>query len=154
MEQGCLVAKIQGYSTGGKTGSAQIFDTAIHHYSHNYNGSFMGFAPVTNPRVVVVVTVNGTHGEAGFGGPTAGPVFRAVATEALRLLDVPHDLPDQEIPNTLVAANDAAAGDLADAAFSAEGTNILEDSEEDATALRLPRKTPRKTQYACRTSAA
>ena len=100
---GRLVAKLQGYSSGGKTGSAQIFDSKTHHYTHNYNGSFMGFAPVTNPAIVVVATVNGTHGESGFGGPTAGPVFRAVATEALRLLDVPHDLPDQE-PPTLVAS--------------------------------------------------
>jgi cell division protein FtsI (penicillin-binding protein 3) len=55
----------------------------------------MGFAPVTNPAIVVVVTVNGTHGgSAGYGGPVAGPVFRAVITEALRVLDVPKDLPD------------------------------------------------------------
>ena len=38
------------------------------HYTHTYNGSFMGFAPVTNPAIVVVVTLNGTHGEGGFGG--------------------------------------------------------------------------------------
>src|SRR5208282_4702740 len=44
---GRLVAKLQGYSSAGKTGSAQIFDSAIHRYSHSYNGSFMGFAPVT-----------------------------------------------------------------------------------------------------------
>ncbi len=94
---GRLVAKLQGYTSGGKTGSAQIFDTATHHYSHSYNGSFMGFAPVTNPSIVVVATVNGTHGTSGFGGPTAGPVFRAVTTEALRLLDVPKDLPEQEV---------------------------------------------------------
>jgi cell division protein FtsI (penicillin-binding protein 3) len=128
---GRLVAKLQGYTSGGKTGSAQIFDSTTHHYTHTYNGSFMGFAPVTNPNIVVVVTVNGTHGESGFGGPTAGPVFRAVATEALRLLDVPHDLPEQEPPNTLIAANNGVADDLADASFASEGPNILEDSDEE-----------------------
>jgi cell division protein FtsI (penicillin-binding protein 3) len=88
-------ANLQGYSSAGKTGSAQIFDYATGHYTHSYNASFMGFAPVTNPAIVVVVTVNGTHGgSAGYGGPVAGPVFRAVATEALRVLDVPKDLPD------------------------------------------------------------
>jgi cell division protein FtsI (penicillin-binding protein 3) len=127
---GRLVAKLQGYSSGGKTGSAQIFDSGTHHYSHMYNGSFMGFAPVTNPAIVVVATVNGTHGESGFGGPTAGPVFRAVATEALRLLDVPHDLPDQETTPTLVASNDVA-DDVADVAFAEDGPNILDDPEDD-----------------------
>jgi len=88
-------ANLQGYSSAGKTGSAQIFDYATGHYTHSYNASFMGFAPVANPAIVVVVTVNGTHGgSAGYGGPVAGPVFRAVITEALRVLDVPKDLPD------------------------------------------------------------
>src|ERR1019366_7800028 len=87
-------AKLSGYSTAGKTGSAQIFDYATGRYTHSYNASFMGFAPVTNPAIVVVVTLNGTHGTAGFGGAVAAPVFHEVATEALRVLDVPRDLPD------------------------------------------------------------
>jgi cell division protein FtsI (penicillin-binding protein 3) len=87
-------AKLDGYSTGGKTGSAQIFDYKTAHYTHSYNASFMGFAPVTNPAIVAVVTLNGTHGTAGFGGAVAAPVFHEVATEALRVLDVPRDLPD------------------------------------------------------------
>ena len=65
-------ANLQGYSSAGKTGSAQIFDYATGHYTHSYNASFMGFAPVANPAIVVVVTVNGTHGgSAGYGGPVA-----------------------------------------------------------------------------------
>jgi cell division protein FtsI (penicillin-binding protein 3) len=88
-------AKLSGYSTAGKTGSAQIFDYATGRYTHSYNASFMGFAPVTNPAIVVVATLNGTHGTGGFGGAVAAPVFREVAAEALRVLDVPRDLPDQ-----------------------------------------------------------
>ena len=66
----------------------------------------MGFAPVTNPSIVVVATVNGTHG-VGVMAAQAGPVFRAVTTEALRVLDVPKDLPEQEAkPLVLVADND------------------------------------------------
>ncbi|MGO4884644.1 MAG: penicillin-binding protein [Bryobacteraceae bacterium] len=88
-------ATLQGYSSAGKTGSAQIFDYKTGRYTHIYNASFMGFAPVTNPAIVVVVTVNATHGgSAGYGGPVAGPVFREVMQEALRVLDVPKDLPD------------------------------------------------------------
>ncbi|MGA2132622.1 MAG: penicillin-binding protein [Bryobacteraceae bacterium] len=90
-------ANLKGYSSGGKTGSAQIFDYKTGHYTHSYNASFMGFAPVTNPAIVVVVTVNHTHGgSSGYGGPVAGPIFREVATEALRVLDVPRDLPDTD----------------------------------------------------------
>jgi cell division protein FtsI (penicillin-binding protein 3) len=137
---GKLVAKLQGYSSGGKTGSAQIFDTLTHHYGHSYNGSFMGFSPVTNPSIVVVATVNGTHGESGFGGPTAGPVFRAVTTEALRLLDVPKDLPEQEAkPLVLVADNMDSADDLADAGPASGEPNILEDPEDDANTPNAPR---------------
>lgn len=87
-------ARLAGYTSGGKTGSAQIYDYAAKHYTHTYNGSFMGFAPVTNPAIVVVVTVNGTHGSAGFGGSAAAPVFKVVSEEALRVLDVPKDLPE------------------------------------------------------------
>ncbi len=87
-------ARLNGYSTGGKTGSAQIFDYSTGRYTHSYNASFMGFAPVANPAIVVVVTLNGTHGTAGFGGAVAAPVFQEIATEALRVMDVPRDLPD------------------------------------------------------------
>jgi cell division protein FtsI (penicillin-binding protein 3) len=90
-------ARLEGYSSAGKTGSAQIYDYDTHRYTHNYNASFMGLAPVTNPAVVVVVTLNGTSGgAAGQGARVAAPVFRTVAMEALRVMDVPRDIPDQE----------------------------------------------------------
>ncbi len=101
-------ANLKGYSSAGKTGSAQIFDYATGHYTHLYNASFMGFAPVTNPALVVVVSVNRTHGgSAGYGGPVAGPVYREVMTEALRVLDVPRDLPDTEPDEKGAAVADA-----------------------------------------------
>jgi cell division protein FtsI (penicillin-binding protein 3) len=123
-------ARLDGYSVGGKTGSAQIFDFATKHYTHSYNGTFMGFAPLTNPAIVVVVTLNGTHGEGGFGGVVAAPVFHAVATEALRVLEVPKDLPDDVSPHTLVAAN-VDSNDLAIADAVPGGYNILEDGDDE-----------------------
>lgn len=84
-------ARLDGYTAGGKTGSAQIFDLESGRYTHRYNASFVGFAPVGNPVVVVAVTLNGASK---FGGAVAAPVFREVAMAALRLLDVPRDLPD------------------------------------------------------------
>jgi cell division protein FtsI (penicillin-binding protein 3) len=84
-----------GYSLAGKTGTAQIFDFAHHVYTHRYNASFMGFAPSTNPRLVVVVTISGTTGEAGFGASAAGPVFEAVMGTALRRFSIPRDVPEE-----------------------------------------------------------
>jgi cell division protein FtsI (penicillin-binding protein 3) len=123
-------ARLQGYTSGGKTGSAQIYDPVAKHYTHSYNGSFMGFAPLTNPAMVAVVTLNGTHGTAGFGGLAAAPVFHAVVTEALRVLDVPKDLPDETPTRTPVASN-AEAGDLAIADIGRGQPNILEDADDE-----------------------
>jgi cell division protein FtsI (penicillin-binding protein 3) len=93
-------ARLDGYTSAGKTGTAQIFDTRTHHYTHLYNASFMGFTPVTNPRLVVLVTINGTAGDAGMGAIAAAPVFRNIATEALRMMDVPKDIPDDQESET------------------------------------------------------
>jgi cell division protein FtsI (penicillin-binding protein 3) len=95
---GYKYAHIPGYSSGGKTGTGQIYDQKAHVYTHLYNASFMGFAPVNDPAIVVVVTVNGASGHAGYGGPASAPVFREVAAAALRLMDVPKDLPDSPLP--------------------------------------------------------
>jgi cell division protein FtsI (penicillin-binding protein 3) len=104
-------AKLTGYTSAGKTGSAQIFDFSTHQYTHKYNASFMGFAPVNRPAVVVVVTLNGASK---FGGAVAAPVFHEVATAALRILDVPKDLlfepPSQDGGD--VPADDLAIADL------------------------------------------
>jgi cell division protein FtsI (penicillin-binding protein 3) len=84
-----------GYSLAGKTGTAQIFDFAHHVYTHKYNASFMGMAPSTNPRMVVVVTLSGTTGEAGFGASAAGPVFESVMSTALLRLNIARDVPEE-----------------------------------------------------------
>jgi hypothetical protein len=81
----------------------------------------------------VVVTLNGTHGNLGFGGRAAAPVFRAVATEALRVLDVPKDLPEMPPPTT-VAGDAAEKDDLAIADLGSREPNILEESDDDAPA--------------------
>ncbi len=104
-------AKIQGYSSGGKTGSAQMFDPKAGVYLHRYHASFMGFAPINNPRVVVVITLDGA---AKYGGVVAAPVFKAVAGAALRTLNVPTDLPviEKTTPAAPVIFSDVAFADL------------------------------------------
>jgi cell division protein FtsI (penicillin-binding protein 3) len=92
-----LHGRLEGYTSAGKTGTAQIFDSVTHHYTHNYNASFLGFAPVTNPALVVLVTVHNTSGENGQGADAAAPVFQKIMTEVLRMLDVPKDIPEDSI---------------------------------------------------------
>lgn len=84
-----------GYTFAGKTGTAQIYDFAHHVYTHKYNASFMGFGPMENPSILVLVTIEGTTGLAGYGGTAAGPVFVKVMTEALRRMNIPRDVPQE-----------------------------------------------------------
>jgi cell division protein FtsI (penicillin-binding protein 3) len=86
---------IPGYAIAGKTGTAQIYDYAHRVYTHKYNASFMGFAPYDNPSILVVVTVSGTTGQAGFGGAASGPVFVKVMQTALQRLAVVRDVPEE-----------------------------------------------------------
>jgi cell division protein FtsI (penicillin-binding protein 3) len=112
-------ANLRGYTSGGKTGSAQIYDPKTHSYTHNYNASFLGFAPVTNPQIVIAVTLNHTTGgTAGYGGPVAAPVFREIATQALRMMDVPKDLPEVTLAKdkaTSPSGNDLSIANPGDA---------------------------------------
>ena len=153
-------ARIAGYTSGGKTGTAQIFDVKSHRYTHQYNASFMGFAPVTNPAFIVVVTLNGTSGSTGMGAGAAAPVFKAVATEALRVLDVPRDLPD--LNPEPERESPADADDLSIADLGSGEPNVMEELAAQQSAqrfthlqmscLRMPR--PRKPGPKCRISVA
>jgi cell division protein FtsI (penicillin-binding protein 3) len=95
---------VVGYSLAGKTGTAQIYDHERKAYTHRYNASFLGFAPANNPAVVVVVTVSGTSGQAGFGGTAAGPAFVRVMSAALGRLGIVRDVPEEV--EELAAKND------------------------------------------------
>lgn len=101
-------AGLEGYSAGGKTGTAQKFDPATHKYSHTkYVASFAGFAPLNNPEIVVVVVIDTPIAATTIqreGGWVAAPVFHRIAQQVLEYLHAPHDL---EIPanrQTLLAA--------------------------------------------------
>jgi cell division protein FtsI (penicillin-binding protein 3) len=100
-------AKLKGYTSGGKTGTGKIFEVGKG-YQRLYNSTFMGFAPVSSPEVVVVVTLNRTSKLA---GGVAGPVFRKVAQDALRILGVQRDIPDAEPAPTAEPALGAGAGE-------------------------------------------
>ena len=97
---------VPGYTISGKTGTAQIFDFTHKVYTHKYNASFLGYAPSNNPRLVVIVTISGTTGLAGFGGTAAGPVFEAAMATSLRHQGIPRDVPEDI--DALIAKENAA----------------------------------------------
>lgn len=86
-------AQLEGYTTAGKTGTAQKVDPATGRYYRNrYVASFVGFAPINNPAVTVLVVIDSPVGPH-HGGEVAAPVFRRIAQQVLAYLEVPRDLP-------------------------------------------------------------
>ncbi|MEJ7711662.1 MAG: penicillin-binding transpeptidase domain-containing protein [Pyrinomonadaceae bacterium] len=84
-------AQLDGYTAAGKTGTAQKIDPRTHAYSKTkYVASFVGFAPATDPSVVIAVVVDEPSG-AYHGGDVAAPVFREIAERVLPLMNVAPD---------------------------------------------------------------
>jgi cell division protein FtsI (penicillin-binding protein 3) len=86
-------SQLDGYTSGGKSGTAQKIDPATGRYSATqYNASFVGFAPVNNPAITILVVLDSPVGPH-HGGQVGGPVFKRVAEQVLAYLGVPHDVP-------------------------------------------------------------
>jgi cell division protein FtsI/penicillin-binding protein 2 len=95
-------AQLDGYSAAGKTGTAQKIDPRTKTYSPTkYVASFVGFAPVNNPAVVIIVVIDEPAG-AYHGGDVAAPVFRQIAEQILPDMGVIPDT-DFKSPNELIA---------------------------------------------------
>ncbi len=88
-------AQLNGYSAGGKTGTAQKIDPATHKYSKTMHvASFAGIAPVNNPVIAVAIVIdNPKAGGSYYGAAVSAPVFQEVAQQVLEYLGVPHDEP-------------------------------------------------------------
>jgi cell division protein FtsI (penicillin-binding protein 3) len=84
-------AQVAGYRVAGKTGTAYKLEN--HRYTKKYVSSFVGFAPASNPRLVVAVMIDEPTAGAHFGGEVAAPVFSTVMGSALRTLGAPPDAP-------------------------------------------------------------
>jgi cell division protein FtsI (penicillin-binding protein 3) len=84
------LAQVAGYRVGGKTGTAHKLEN--HVYVNKYVASFVGLAPMSNPRLVVAVMIDEPTGVY-YGGQISAPVFSTVMGAALRMLGVPTDAP-------------------------------------------------------------
>jgi cell division protein FtsI (penicillin-binding protein 3) len=83
------LAAIPGYAVGGKTGTAQKLDPTTRRYSRAPGVlSFVGFAPVDDPRFVMLVMLDEPRNER-WGSEAAAPIFSAIGGEVLRYLEVP-----------------------------------------------------------------
>ena len=85
-------AILEGYSSAGKTGTAQKVDPTTGTYSRTkYIASFAGFAPVNNPAITAVVILDSPVG-GHHGGEVGAPVFQRIAQQVLEYLHTPHDV--------------------------------------------------------------
>ena len=81
-------AAIDGYDLAGKTGTAEKPDPINGGYSEtNFVASFVGFAPATNPRLLVTVMVDEPEGDI-YGGSVAAPAWRDITSFALGYLKI------------------------------------------------------------------
>ncbi|MBD0326221.1 MAG: PASTA domain-containing protein, partial [Pyrinomonadaceae bacterium] len=104
-------AQLNGYTAAGKTGTAQKIDPQTRAYSKTkFIGSFVGFAPVENPSVVIIVVIDEPLG-AYHGGDVAAPVFREIAEQILPEMNVAPDTEFKSLPapGLLAQSNSAAA---------------------------------------------
>jgi cell division protein FtsI (penicillin-binding protein 3) len=141
-------ALLEGYTTAGKTGTAQKVDPVTHTYSHTkYVTSFAGFAPVNNPAVVVVVILDSpvTHGHEG--GMVAAPLFQTIAQQVLEYLHVPHDVDIPKERQLLLASRSATEKDVAEGTPDRLGAPLDVPSDDQAAlAQPAPQATPATRQ--------
>jgi len=105
-------AKLNGYTSAGKTGTAWKYDEKLKKYNENkYVSSFIGFAPADKPSVVIAVVLDEPQGGSRDGGQVSAPIFKEIAEQILPLLNVlpnenlRYETPmDEEIPTEAEAA--------------------------------------------------
>ena len=100
--EGAKAAQVQGYRVAGKSGTARKIVDGKYSTSR-YRGSFVGFAPVSNPRIVVAVTIDEPQAGVYYGGKVAAPVFAAIVGGTLRTMGVQ---PDAPFESAVVASTD------------------------------------------------
>ncbi len=83
-------AEVKGYTVAGKTGTVRKASPGGY-LEDNYIALFAGAIPASDPRLVMVITINDPRGEKYYGGAVAAPVFARVMSGAMRLLNITPD---------------------------------------------------------------
>jgi cell division protein FtsI (penicillin-binding protein 3) len=132
-------AILEGYSSAGKTGTAQKFDRAKKMYSRTqYIASFAGFAPVNNPAITVVVILDSPQGEH-HGGMVGAPIFQRVAQPVLEYLHTPHDVELPPNRQVLLAERHVTEKDIEEGSPDRLGDQI---DPNDAASIAEPASVP------------
>ncbi|MBT5165760.1 MAG: penicillin-binding protein 2 [Nitrosomonadales bacterium] len=87
-------AAIPGYRVAGKTGTSRQFIEGKGYGApgeRKYNASFVGIAPISNPKFIMAIVIEDPTKGSNYGGVVAGPVFRKVVAEALKIYSIPQD---------------------------------------------------------------
>ena len=84
-------AQIPGFRVAGKTGTAHKLENGV--YARRYVSSFVGFAPVSRPRLIVAVMIDEPSAGKHYGGDVAAPVFARIMEDSLRARGVVPDAP-------------------------------------------------------------
>jgi cell division protein FtsI (penicillin-binding protein 3) len=95
------LARIDGYTVAGKTGTAKKLVNGSYRGHSDYNVSFVGFVPSRRPVFAIVVVVDSPHRVSPYGGVVAAPIFQKIAATALRHYGVPHSI---DAPEPLLAS--------------------------------------------------
>lgn len=95
-EGGGAKAKVVGYHTAGKTGTARKLLSSGGYNKHSHVSVFAGLAPASHPRFAIVVVVDDPQAGAYYGSQIAAPLFAKIAEGALRLFNVPPDMIDKQ----------------------------------------------------------
>ena len=127
-------ARLDGWTAAGKTGTAQKIDPATGRYSpHNVIASFTGFAPINNPAVTILVSIDSPSGYPHGGGDVAAPVFKRIAEQILPYLDVPQDVPvNPELVQTAYQKKNQPEDDSLDDLAAVDFNAQPEGNEESA----------------------
>jgi cell division protein FtsI (penicillin-binding protein 3) len=133
-------ARLIGYSSAGKTGTAQKVDPATHAYSHTkYVATFAGFAPVNNPAITVAVVLDSAVG-LHQGGQVSAPVFTRITQQVLEYLHTPHDLEIAPSRQVLLAQAKANEKDLDEGSPDHPGDSLdVADATPADPSITLPR---------------
>src|SRR6202158_377837 len=132
-------AILEGYSSAGKTGTAQKVDPATGLYSKTkYVASFAGFAPINDPQIAVVVILDSAVG-LHQGGQVSAPVFQRIMQQVLEYMHVPHDVQLPPSREVLLARRNVPDGSLEESSPDHLGASLdmADAGEPPATAAAV-----------------
>ena len=137
-------ALLEGYSSAGKTGTAQEMDPATRAYSKTkYVASFAGFAPINDPQIAVVVILDSAVG-LHQGGQVSAPIFERITQQVLEYLHVPHDVQLPSNRQLLLARRDVPEASLEESSPDHLGASLDLAEANDAVPVALPAAAPAK----------